>query len=231
MRLNPGSSARKLYRYIRKIAFPPLHLPNYTVPYDYFGSEYGGWPVLVNSLTSDSRVYSFGVGDDISFDLAVMSRYNCQVNAFDPTPRCIDWIESAGTPPMFRFFPVGLSNRSQTLRFSAPTIGSHVSYTVAVSDSVTDVVELPVRAIDEIMSSLGDHKIDLLKMDIEGSEYDVLPDMIGKGVFPSQLCVEFHHRMYGYTNAQTLRAVESMMSAGYKLYFVSESGREYGFCR
>jgi len=36
---------------------------------EYYGTEYGGYWVSPDTITKDSIVYSFGVGEDISFDL------------------------------------------------------------------------------------------------------------------------------------------------------------------
>jgi len=44
------------------------------------------------------------------------------------------------------------------------------------------------------MRELRHASIDLLKMDIEGAEYDVLADMISQRIPVKQLLVEFHHR-------------------------------------
>lgn len=225
--------ARRALRRVKSHLRPPLHRPDQTAPYVFLGSDYGGWPVLKDSLTSESCVYCFGVGDDISFDLAVIECFGCAVKAFDPTPRSMRWLQQAEIPDNFKFLPVGLSDKTKTLRFSAPPHASHVSYTTGARDTETDFVELPVKALDEILGDTGDtgKTIDLLKMDIEGSEYDAVPDMIAKGILPKQLCIEFHHRMFGYTEAQTRGVVDVLRAAGYKLYFVSDAGREYGFYR
>lgn len=224
---------RKSARKLKQIFKPPLHKPQVEVDYVFLGSEYGGWPVKRGSLTPESCVYSFGIGDDISFDMGVIDTFGCTVRAFDPTPRCLEWLRIANTPREFDFHPVGLSDKTQILRFSAPPVSNHVSYTVGVREEDTDFVELPVMALDEVMAEIGDsgRTLDLLKMDIEGSEYEALPDMLAKGILPEQLCVEFHHGMFGFTDQQTRYAVAALNRAGYKLYFVSASGREYGFHR
>ena len=92
-------------------------------------------------------------------------------------------------------------------------------------------VELPVKALDTLLQEQGDQTIDLIKMDIEGSEYVVLVDMVKKSIFPKQICVEFHHGMFGYRRAQTIEAVKLLQDAGYEIFYVSSVGREYGFCR
>ena len=55
------------------------------------------------------------------------------------------------------------------------------------------------------------------------------PDIADRGPRPSQLCIEFHHGMHGFTDDDTRRAVALLKAAGYVLFYVSETGREYGF--
>lgn len=227
--LRSNSIVTSVVRRIKARLNRPLHIPDTQVPHQVFGSEYGGWPVIEGSLSSQSIVYSIGVGHDISFDLAIIARYGCRIEAFDPTPRCVAWIERQNVPAGFRFHPVGLSDQEQLLRFSAPPEEQFVSYTVAERSDSPEVVELPVRPLDMLMRDLRHRQIDFLKMDIEGSEYQVINDMIAKNIFPSQICVEFHHGMFGYTNNDTLNAVTKLRGTGYKIYYVSPSGREYGF--
>lgn len=218
-----------MLRHLKRRLNPPLHKPDSEISYEVLGTDYGGWPVVDDSLSSMSCVYSFGVGQDISFDLALIARFDCSVHAFDPTPRCLEWLEKQTLPKGFNFHPIGLFDQSKTLRFAAPPEDAFVSYTVANRGDSTEFVELPVKPLDVIMKGLGHSTIDLIKMDIEGSEYAVIADMITKGILPQQLCIEFHHGMFGFETEQTLAAVSALRNAGYRLHHVSFSGREYGF--
>lgn len=38
----------------------------------FYGSRYGGWAIGEGSVGSDSVVYSFGIGEDASFDLGLI---------------------------------------------------------------------------------------------------------------------------------------------------------------
>ena len=40
-----------------------------------FGSEYGGWDIVVEFIDASSIVYSFGVGEDATFDTAMINRF------------------------------------------------------------------------------------------------------------------------------------------------------------
>src|SRR5215217_3108537 len=43
------------------------------------GSRYGGWTIPTSLLSSDSICYSAGVGEDVTFDLALIERLGCDV--------------------------------------------------------------------------------------------------------------------------------------------------------
>lgn len=221
--------ARQVGREIKYAIFPSIHRPDGRFSYDLYGTEYGRWPVLLDSLSADSIVYCFGVGDDISFDLEVIRKYHCSIEAFDPTPRSIDWLKTQILPSRFRFHNVGISDCHKILKFYTPQRSSHVSYTSVCTNEQDNAIELTVQPLDVIMERLGHNHVDLLKMDIEGSEYEVLPDILRKQILPRQLCVEFHHGMYGCTKRDTIDAVKALRSAGYLLHYVSRVGREYGF--
>lgn len=47
---------------------------------DKLGTNYGGWIIPNNiNLNENSIVYSGGVGEDISFDLLLQEKYNCNI--------------------------------------------------------------------------------------------------------------------------------------------------------
>lgn len=56
----------------------------------YMGTDYGGWSLLKNDNLKNKYIISAGLGEDASFDIEIISKYNCKVIAVDPTPRAID---------------------------------------------------------------------------------------------------------------------------------------------
>ena len=55
------------------------------------GTKYGGWSMLpVDELDSDSIVYSFGAGEDISYEFVLSGYSDCEIHIFDPTPRAVE---------------------------------------------------------------------------------------------------------------------------------------------
>ena len=80
-----------------------------------------------------------------------------------------------------------------------------------------------------ILKMLGHSCIDLLKMDIEGAEYDVLADLLTQRIPVKQILVEFHHRWPQIGVDKTRQAIHALNAAGYKIFSVSPGGEEYSF--
>lgn len=208
-----------------------IHKPSVSVPYNYYGTDYGGWPILVSSLNADSKVLSFGLGTDISFDLAVINAFGCQVIGFDPTPRSIEWLSKQRLPEQFKFHQIGIASSDGEAEFFPPADGQHVSFSSqasAASASVTPI-KAPVRRLSTLLAELQLDRVDVLKMDIDGFEYEVIDDILATEIRPKQLLIEFHHTMYDVAREKTDRAFQKFEAAGYKCFYVSDVGLEYGF--
>lgn len=197
-----------------------------------FGSDYGGWDVVVKNLNAHSVVYSFGVGEDASFDLALIEKYNLAVQAFDPTPKSIEWVKSQEFGDNFVMHPYGIAAFDGTVSFNPPENPDHVSHTMLARPSTqTKAISVPVKKLRTIMQELGHTHIDLLKMDIEGAEYEVLQDLYVSEIRPEQILVEFHHRFPGVSLQKTKTAIESLRSMGYQLFSISTTQEELCFIR
>jgi len=161
------------------------------------GSDYGGWYFPVDEVRADWVIYSGGVGQDTTFDEAVMDRFGCTVYMFDPTPHAIEHVvmrltRSAwmGTRAVFK--PVGLWSKNVTLRFFAPrTRGWVGSFSVRNLQGMEDGFDAPCRSLASLMAELGHHRIDFLKIDIEGAEYEVIRSVLDANICVGWMAVEF----------------------------------------
>lgn len=195
------------------------------------GEEGACWCVCPRGLSTSSVVYSMGVGEDISFDLALIGRFGLQVHAFDPTPRSIEWLQTQAVPPEFVFHAYGVANFDGNCAFLPPENPAHVSHTIVTRESSRPAIEVPVHRLETIMTMLGHNQIDLLKMDIEGAEYGVLADMLASQIPVHQLLVEFHHRWPEIGVERTAQAIRALNETGLRIFNVSTSGEEYSFQR
>jgi len=193
------------------------------------GNAAACWCICPQNLSASSVIYSIGVGEDISFDLALIQRFGMQVHAFDPTPQSVEWLQGQTPPPEFVFHAYGIAGVDGSCAFVPPENPAHVSHTIVPRTSSRPGIKVPMHRLGTIMRELGHASIDLLKMDIEGAEYDVLADMINQRIPVKQLLVEFHHRWPQIGVGRTKQAIQALNAAGYRIFNVSPSGEEYSF--
>jgi len=126
----------------------------------------------------------------------------------------------------------GIAAFDGEIAFYPPENDSHVSHTVLDRPATKDrAIHVPVKRLGTIMAELGHSSLDILKMDIEGAEYDVIDDMLLSEIRPRQVLVEFHHRFSNVGLAKTTKDIQKLRSAGYALCSVSDSDEEFGFLR
>lgn len=196
------------------------------------GTGDGTWCLCPDSLDETSVVYSFGVGRDVSFDRALIERFGAEVHAFDPTPLSVQWIQRQVMPPQFHFHAYGLAGYDGTALFSLPE--THVvSFTMLDLARGRMTVPGSVHRLPTILELLGHKRVHVVKLDIEGAEYSVIPDLIACSTRIDQLLIEFHDRCLNGPNpySQTTKAIETLEASGFSLFHVSNRGLEYSFIR
>lgn len=180
------------------------------------GNEYGFCYVPLQGIDQHAVVYSFGAGEDISTDIEIAKRFRCNIQIFDPTPRALLHFQtlvkntSAGektkiggrnefyfvdekTLSLLNFHAVGLWNENTKVKFFAPKNPEHVSYSITNLQKTDNFIEVEVKTISTLMKELNHTKIDYLKMDIEGAEYNVLDAFFKEKPNVNSLYVEFHY--------------------------------------
>lgn len=207
---------------------------NKTVACDHqwYGNSYGGFFINPSLVNSDSIVYSIGIGKDISFDKMCLKNHNCQIFAFDPTPKSIHFIQEQNLPVSFKFFPFGISDsKSGTFQFYLPTNPRAVSGSLVESEVVdtNNAIDVEMKTFDDMVAQLGHKHIDVLKMDIEGSEYAVLEKILESDVTIDQMLIEFHDRLYDEENYKSKDIVAKMKAKGYEIFAFSSSYEEISF--
>ena len=156
-------------------------------------------------------IYSIGINDDISFDLAITDYYarqKCTVYAFDPT---IGRETGNDFSPWIKFFNIGIYEKDR------------VKY---------DKTGTELQTLNTMRKKLNhDRKqIDVFKMDVEGNEWDVILEwfdsgLIGPGICPpfNVFAVEYHFRSGSYE--MKLNILKKIRDAGFVPYSVKENWR------
>lgn len=214
-------------RFASRLRGRRIHQPSVKRKHIHLGSEYGGWPVIPELLSSESTVLSFGLGTDITFDVGMIEKFGCRVVGFDPTPRSTAWLAKQALPKLFTYHQIGIAAHDGEIDFFPPDNPEQVSFSASRGNFAP--VRAAVLSLSSILKKFDFPVPDVLKMDIEGFEYDVLDDIIRSEIRPTQLLVEFHHTMYGINRSKTDQTVSRLIGSGYELFYVSDGGLEYGF--
>lgn len=156
------------------------------------GSPYGGYPVPSLLLDDRSICYLAGTGEDISFDLALIERFGCEVYAFDPVPCAAAYVEQAASrEPRHHFTAVGLWSSDTTLTFHAPPQEGFVSHSATNIQGTEAAFQATVRSVTSLMKEFGHDHLDLLKISAEGAEFEIIDHVLSAGLAVRVLCVEF----------------------------------------
>jgi FkbM family methyltransferase len=199
----------------------------------WYGDDYGGFYVHPNILNNKSIVYSFGIGEDITFDKAIIEKHQCRVFGFDPTPKSINWIKSQQLSPNFTFLEYGISSETIFMDFYLPKNKEYVSGSVIGHKNVDvyDVVSVPMKSFADITKELRHDHIDVLKMDIEGSEYEIIEGILSSPVKIDQIVIELHERFFVDGKQKTKTLLKSFKDNGYAIFAVSDSFEEISFIK
>ena len=180
----------------------------------YVGTAYGGWAVPVELIKPSWVCYTAGVGEDASLDLA-LAEIGCDVVAIDPTPRAIDHMKPLlAEYANLRLAPVAVWSHDTEVEFFPPADPSHVSYSVTNRQHTSKPLEVPARTLASIANDYGHTRVDLLKLDIEGAEYQVLESLDLRGLGVRVLCVEYHN---DHGIRRMLQTARSVAARGYRV--------------
>ena len=196
-----------------------------------YGDPNNDWVFYPTLINSQSRILSFGVGENLSFEYELVKRFDCKVDVFDPTPKSIAWFKKNNSVQSIVLHEYGVSDVDGFLKFMPPDNPDHVSHTVVKGIYKTTPIKLRVQKLSTILENLHIKNIDILKMDIEGSEYTVINDLINSCIRPSQILVEFHHRFSAFSFESTQGSVDALRGYGYDVIYVSNKSQEISFVR
>lgn len=178
-------------------------------------------------LNSDSLVVDCGTGPDANFSVAMIDRFGVRSIGFEPTRKHHAALEAvvAATAGQFAYRPLAIAGGVGTARFheSRRNISGSL-FTDHVNIRVESAVEYDVAtaAIDDLFGILGVSQIDVLKLDIEGAEYEALA-VASDEAFGAidQLIVEFHdHCLDRYTPRHTRTLVRRLEATGFRTHVV-----------
>lgn len=118
--------------------------------------------------------------------------YGCEVHAFEPNPVFLeDLIGRFADDPRVHVNAVGLGRADATLAMQQLGLGSTVH---GRDDADVPTVDVTIRDVAAVFAELGHERLDYVKINIEGAEYDLLERMIETGWLDRSryLLIQFH---------------------------------------
>jgi len=213
-----------MFKIIKKLFLIYVKFLSVNIPYEELGTPYGGWQFIPLDKNEQLNVISAGVGEDISFDIELINKYQCSVVLVDPTPRAIthykqvkkrfgkqstkEYNLSTGKQDSdsydlnsinennLKFVDKAITNKSnKSVKFYPPINNEFVSYSISNFQmdfkKTEEFITVLTTRIMDIVNEFDIKHIALLKLDIEGAENLVIPDILKNNIFPDQILVEF----------------------------------------
>ncbi|XP_071116922.1 probable methyltransferase-like protein 24 [Haliotis cracherodii] len=170
----------------------------------------GGWNVCEDppyEIKTPCNIYSFGINNDWSFDDAVATTYGCQVHSYDPS---MTKVKDHDRKPNLHFHRTGLNTSDETNKMG-----------------------WRMRTFSSILKENGHSQavIDLLKIDIDYSEWWAFPEMLKSGALKNvkQFCFEIHVKLNGQPEPDIdkyLRGLELLRdfyNAGFRIFLTNKN--------
>ena len=182
------------------------------------------WTTRTKFLTPSSVIYSAGVGKDISFEHALVDTYGVNIELLDPSPTALETMAlAANQRKELRFHKLALAGHTGTLEMAPPADpveGSWISQTDSdhLAPPTPGGVTVPCTTVGDLMRKLGHTSIDLLKIDIEGAEYQMLEAILQDHTPIRQIAVEFHSGILpGIPRGLTIKTLLKLYRHGYRI--------------
>ncbi len=204
-----------LYRILKEVFIRPL---SRTVPTTLLGHA-DQWAVLRGSLGADSFIISAGVGHSITFEKAIIDTFGATIVLLDPSPTGLRTIADLTDRSNIEFHAMGLAGTAGTASFGRPDRADEGSFR---KGGTGDDIAFDCTSVEDLARKHGRTTIDLLKIDVEGFEYEILESVLANRVDVTQICVEIHHNRsisIDKSIVDAARLIVELYRAGYRIIY------------
>jgi FkbM family methyltransferase len=180
---------------------------------------------LINRVTRDSVILDFGLGCDADFSQAMIARFGLTSHGYDPTRRHHPELRKVAGRSNGRFVlheaAIGVRPGTLTFHESKDNVSGSLSADHPnIRHDRTESYEVRVVTVPDAIAATPNGRADLVKMDIEGPEYDVLNSLSDEVIRSvPQWLVDFHHDLLpGVTFAHTRAVARRFRALGFGVY-------------
>lgn len=180
---------------------------------------------VVDRLSSESVVIDCGLGFDADFSQNMIAQYGLTSYGFDPTrkhqPGLEEIARASGGRFHFEHAAVGPEHRMVTFHESRENVSGSVldGHRNVQADTITSY-DVQMITIAEAIERAGAERVRLVKVDIEGLEYECiedLPDALLRSV--DQWLIEYHHdSVAGFPFRRTRAHLRRFRALGFDVF-------------
>lgn len=168
-----------------------VNLPQWLQPYKSselvrVGKDYdGGYVISLKDINQSSHLITMGIQEDWSFEEQFSNLNNIPVDSYDFSVGLISWLKCI-MRPFYRRFDIVTSfkNIAKPFRFYKFFTGNRKFYKKKIGISRPDC---------DLASVIGNLRNVYLKIDIEGSEYELLQQILELEHRLTGMAIEFHN--------------------------------------
>ena len=184
-----------MIRYVKILSTFPFRSSSKRV--ERIGDDSDSWGIVLEEICCESVILSAGVGHSISFELDLVEKTGARVHLFDPSPTGISTMRTLAQHKAMRqiqFIPKALAGSSGQIYLREPDDAIEGSWKAESSSGGKVTIKAEAISVSDYCIENKITSVDLLKLDIEGAEYDVIDDILKAKISIKQICLEFHSK-------------------------------------
>lgn len=194
------------------------------------------WVVRADLLPSDPLLLSAGLSDDIAFEDNFLSHFgHSKLIGYDPTPISLGVMDEVSKryPDRVQYRPHALGARNGTIDVLVERDSEGVPIYFYWSQPTNQTrgtlhkESIQVVGIQDAFEDIPGKIPDIVKLDIEGAEYEILAEIAKSKYRPKQIMIEFHYRFQGRSLRETIRILSDLRKQGYILEWMSPWREEF----
>jgi FkbM family methyltransferase len=180
-------------------------------------------------LSADAVVIDAGCSYEADFSVCLIRRHGVRAFGVDPTRKHAAALGALETqhPGRFQHVPWAIAATDGALTFHESRVnesGSLFTDHINVVQDETTSYDVEAVTLATLLKRIGVETVEILKLDLEGAEYELFERMTADDLRPfQQLFVEFHHHAVShFRDADTRRVVGRISGFGFRAFSVDD---------
>lgn len=180
--------------------------------------------VYFDNFNKLSVIIDVGCGHEAEFSRHLIEKHNLQAFGVDPTLKHIPFLKilEETTKGKFHHLALAVTQKDGFITFNESRQNESGSIlTEHINIQNDEIISYNVESVNlrELVRRIGITPIDLIKLDLEGAEYELLNEISNEDINPfKQIFIEFHHHCTNHTTEETMLLVRNICSKGFKVF-------------